>query len=100
MSNLLIDATDVNNLSDKVMPEQETRRKILHHAKQVGCEGDMLKLFCKIDKLMINCTNAREREDIGKMGAYEVWNLLGGGGQLYVGGQLIADDSKENKIIL
>lgn len=100
MSDLLIDATDVNNLSGKVMPEQETRRKILYHAKQVGCEGDMLKLFAKIDKLMRNCTNAKEREDIGKMGAYEVWRLLGGGGQLYVDGQLVADDENKNKVIL
>jgi len=100
MSDLLIDATDPNNLSNKVMPEQETRRKILNHAKQVGCEGDMLKLFGKIDKLMKNCTNAKERDDIGKMGAYEVWRLLGGGGQLYVDGQLVADDENKNKVIL
>jgi hypothetical protein len=100
MSDLLIDATDPNNLSGKVMPEQETRKKILYHAKMVGCEGDMLKLFAKIDKLMRNCTNSKEREDIGKMGAYEVWRLLGGGGQLYVDGQLVADDENKNKVII
>ena len=100
MTDLKIDATDPNNLSNKVMPEHETRRKIMIHAKRVGCEGDMLKLFAKIDKLMRNCTNSKEREDIGKMGAYEVWRLLGGGGQLYVDGQLVADDENKNKVIL
>jgi hypothetical protein len=103
MSDLLIDATDPNNLSGKVMPEWETRKKILYHAKMVGCEGDMLKLFAKIDKLMKNCTNSKEREDIGKMGAFEVWRLLGGGGKLYVDGQLVADDEPDdnkNKVIL
>jgi hypothetical protein len=100
MSDLKIDATDPNNLSGKVMPEWETRKKILHHAKIVGCEGDMLKLFAKFDKLMRNCTNDKEREDIGKLGAFETWRLLGGGGQLYVDGQLVADDENKNKVIL
>ena len=66
MSNeLIIDATDPNNLSNKVMPEWETRKKLLHHAKLVGCEGDMLKLFAKFDKLMKNCTNNKEKELFG-----------------------------------
>jgi len=92
MSDLLIDATDPNNLSGKVMPEWETRKKILHHAKQVGCEGDMIQLFEKIDKLMRNCTNDKERKDIGQYGSYQVWKLLGGGGELYVDGILVAKD--------
>jgi hypothetical protein len=92
MSELLIDATDPNNLSNKVMPEQETRRKILHHAKQVGCEGDILKIFAKYDKLMRNCTNDKERNDIGKMGAVEIYRMLGGGGELYIDGQLVCKD--------
>lgn len=87
-----IDATDPRNLSDKVLTEQETRKRILTHAKLVGCEGDMLKLFAKYDKLLRNCTNQKEREDIGKMGAYETWRLLGGGGELYINGQLVAKD--------
>lgn len=100
MSDLLIDATDPNNLSNKVMPENETRKKILLHAKKVGCYGDMIQLFEKIDKLMKNCTNDKERNDIGQYGSYQVWKLLGGGGQLYVNGQLVADDENKNKVII
>lgn len=99
MNDLLIDATDPNNLSNKVMSEQETRRKILYHAKQVGCYGDMIQLFEKIDKLMRNCTNDQERKDIGKYGSYQVWVLLGRGGQLYIDGNLVADDENKKVII-
>jgi hypothetical protein len=87
-----IDGSDPNNLSDKVLDERETRRRILTHARLVGCEKDMLLLFAKFDKLLRNCTNAQEREDIGKMGIYEIYRLLGGGGELYVDGKLVAKD--------
>ena len=88
-----IDATDPNNLSNQVLPEQETRKRLLSHARLLGCEKDMLLLFAKYDKLMRNCTNDKEREDMGKMGAVEVYRLLGGGGELYIDGQLVAKDS-------
>lgn len=92
-----IDATNPDNLSKKVLPEVESRRRILSHARQVGMEKDMLILFAKYDKLLRNCTNERERADIGKMGAYEVYRILGGGGELYIGKsldslQLVAKD--------
>lgn len=91
-----IDATDPNNLSDKVLSERETRKKLLNHARMVGCEKDMMLIFAKYDKLLRNCTNDKEREDIGKLGAVEVYYLLGGGGELYVDGQLVCKD-KESK---
>jgi hypothetical protein len=87
-----IDANKAENLSSKVLNERETRRRILTHARLVGMEKDMLLLFAKFDKLMRNCTNEQERVDIAKMGAYEVYRLLGGGGELYVDGQLVAKD--------
>lgn len=83
------DATDPNNLSKKVLEERETRRRLLTHARMIGCEKDMLLLFAKYDKLMRNCTNNKEREDIAKLGAVETYRLLGGGGELYVDGQLV-----------
>lgn len=88
-----IDATDPNNLSSKVMAERETRKKLLSHARMMGCEKDMLLLFAKYDKLMRNCTNDKERQDIGKMGSVEVYRLLGGGGELYINGQLVIKDN-------
>ena len=87
-----IDATKAENLSNKVLSEHESRKRILKHARLVGMEKDMLLIFAKFDKLLRNCTNEKEREDIGKMGAYEVYRLLGGGGELYINGQLIAKD--------
>lgn len=87
-----IDATDPNNVSNRVLEERETRKRLLTHAKMIGCERDMLLLFAKYDKLMRNCTNDRERADIAKLGAVETYQLLGGGGELYVDGQLVCKD--------
>jgi hypothetical protein len=86
------DLTNANHISDKVLEERETRRRLLTHARLVGCERDMLLLFAKYDKLMRNCTNDKERSDIAKLGAVETYRLLGGGGELYVDGQLVCKD--------
>ena len=87
-----IDASDSKNISNKVLSEQETRRRLLKHARLVGCEGDMIKLLDKYDKLMRNCTNDKERKDMSKLGNYEIWKCLGGGGELYVDGNLVAKE--------
>jgi hypothetical protein len=88
-----IDASDPKNLSNKVLSERETRRRLLAHAREVGCEGDMKILFDKYDRLLRNCTNDKERQDISKLGNYEMYILLGGGGELYVDGNLVAKDN-------
>lgn len=88
-----INADDPNNISNKVLEERETRRRLLTHARMVGCEKEMLMLFAKYDKLMRNCTNDQERADIAKLGAVETYKLLGGGGELYVDGQLVCKDN-------
>src|ERR1700759_3213460 len=87
-----IHASNPDNLSKKVLNERETRSRILKHARLVGMEKDMLILFAKFDKLMHNCTNEQERAHIAQLGAYEVYRLMGGGGELYVDGQLVAKD--------
>lgn len=92
MPDVKIDASDPNNLSDQVLGEHETRRRLLTHARLVGCERDMLLLLAKYDKLLRNCTSASERADISKLGAVEVYRLLGGGGELYVNNQLVCKD--------
>jgi hypothetical protein len=88
-----IDVTDSKNLSNKVLSEQDTRKKLLAHAFMIGCENEMKKLFEKYDKLLKNCTNNKERKDISKLGCYEIYALLGKGGELYVDGQLVAKDN-------
>jgi len=87
-----IDATNPDNLSDKVLGERETRKRLLSHARLVGCEKDMLLIFNKIDTMMRTCGNDQERADIGKLGAAEIYTLLGRGGKLYVNGRLVFDD--------
>ena len=87
-----IDLNDPANISKKVLPEQETRKRLLTHAKLNGCFKEMLLLFAKYDKLLKNCSNKKERDDIAKLGCVEMFNLLSGHGELYVDGQLVMKD--------
>lgn len=89
-----IDLSDPANYSQRVLSEQETRSRLLKHARLVGCERDMLLLFAKYDKLMRTCPNEAERKDMAKLASVEVYRLLGGGGELYVDGQLVCKDTK------
>jgi hypothetical protein len=93
-----IDATNPDNLSQKVLDERETRKRLLTHARMVGCERDMLLLFTKYDKLIRNCANEKERLDMGKLAAVEVYKLLGGGGELYVNNELVCEDKDKGLI--
>lgn len=88
-----VDASDPKNLSDKILGEHETRKRLLTHARMMGCEKEMMLLFVKADKVMRNCTNIVERQDMGKLFATEVYRLLGGGGELYVNGELVCKDN-------
>lgn len=92
-----IDATNPDNLSNKVLSEQETRKRLLSHARLVGCEKEMLILFAKADNTMKNCTNEKERKDMGKMFCVSIYNLLGRGGQLFLDGQMVCDDRPVEK---
>jgi hypothetical protein len=88
-----INLDDPENYSNKVLSEKETRKRLLSHASIVGCYKEMLMLFSKFDKLLNNCNNDKERSDIGKMGSLEMYRLLGGGGELYIDGQLVCKDN-------
>lgn len=85
----ILDATKAENLSDKVLEERETRKRLLKHARLVGCEKEMLILFAKYDNLLKNCPNEKERADIAKLGVFDMYSLLGAGGELYVDGKLV-----------
>src|SRR5579859_3967859 len=84
-----IDFDDPNSYSNKILPEQESRKRILTHARLVGCEKEMMLLFAKYNKLLKACTNEKERLDIGKLAAVEVFRLLGDTGSLTVNGELV-----------
>jgi hypothetical protein len=86
------DLTNPNNLSQKVLPEQETRKRILAHARRAGCEQDIIILLNKYDRLLRNCSDDKERSDISKLGCVEIYRLLGGGGELWINNQLVIKD--------
>jgi hypothetical protein len=97
--NNAIDATNPDNLSDRVLSERETRKKLLTHARLAevdrglkGIEREMLMCFAKYDRLMKNCKNAQEKADIAALGAVEIYTILGRGGELFVNGQLVCKD--------
>ena len=92
MDDFKIDMTNPDNLNNQVLSERETRKRLLMHARIVGCEKDMLLIFAKYDRLLKNCSNEKERRDIGKMGSVETYRLLGGGGELYIDGQMVCKD--------
>jgi hypothetical protein len=84
-----IDPSDPASYSSRVLPEQETRRRILTHARMMGCEKEMMLLFIKADGMMRNCNNEQERQDIGKYFCVEAYRLLGGGSELLVNGERV-----------
>lgn len=87
--NVTVDYDDPNAYNGRIMPEGETRRKILLQARRLGCETEIRNIFEKIDRLMRGCTNESERLDIGRMGALEIYKMLGLYGKMYVNDKLI-----------
>ena len=77
IGDLKIDASNPDNLSNKVLSERETRSRFLTRARKLGCEREMMMLFAKYDNLLRNCSNDEERKGISQLGAYEVGRLLG-----------------------
>jgi hypothetical protein len=77
-------------MSKKILSEQETRKNMLEIARSLGCEGDVIELFAKYDKLMNNCTNVQELQAISVMGNIEIHRLLSSDpGELIVGNKII-----------
>ena len=105
MSKPFLDPNNPDDLSPKVASEVETRKKFLTVARRAGREKDMLLLFIKYDKLMKTCDEESKRKDISKIGAIEIYKLLGecfaslkssgalqlesNIGELYVDGELV-----------
>lgn len=81
------DLSQIENL--KVLDERQTRKKLFDRAKSLGIEKDLTIIFNKYDNLMRNCPDEKERADIGKLGAFEVYNLFNRGGELYINGKLV-----------
>lgn len=74
-------------MKKKILSERETRTSMLEVARHLGCEGDVLEIFNKYDKLLHNCTNEEEKKAISLMGNIEIHRLLNSDpGELIVGG--------------
>lgn len=74
---VIIDSTNPDDVSNKVSNERETRQKFLTVAKWANREKDMLILLAKFDKMRRECNNEDKKKDISKIGAIEVYKLLG-----------------------
>lgn len=72
-----MDSTNPDDVSNKVTDEKETRRKFLTVSRWAGRERDMLVLFAKFDKLQKGTNDPERQKDIAKVGAIEVYKLLG-----------------------
>jgi len=80
----------------KMTDEKTYRTRLLAEAKYKGCEKELQQIFNKYDSLLRNCSNAKEREQIGMLGVLAVSKLIdngyvGEGGSLIVNGQLVID---------
>jgi hypothetical protein len=95
-----IDLTNPANLNDNVLPEYETRKKLLNHARSIGCEREMMMIFAKYDRLARTCKNDSERMDISKLGATEIYFLIGGGGDLVINGELVFSTPVDNSSMI
>ena len=76
-SKIIYDSTVESDLSSKVTDEKETRRKFLTVSRWAGREKDMMTLFAKFDKLQRETSDPEKKRDIAKIGAIEVYKLLG-----------------------
>lgn len=74
---IVFDSTNPDDISQKVTDERETRKKFLTVARWAGREADMLILFAKYDKMRRETFDEDKRKDISKVGAIEVYKLLG-----------------------
>lgn len=76
-SKIIMDSNNEDDLSRRVTDERETRRKFLTVARWAGREKDMMLLFHKFDKLQRETNDPEKQKDIAKIGAIEVYKLLG-----------------------
>lgn len=77
MNKIKIDASDPDNLSSKPTGEAETRRKFLTVAQWAGRQKEMLAIFNRFDKMMRDAKSEEQKKDMSKIGAIEVYKLLG-----------------------
>ena len=85
----------VNDDSQKIMTEQETKKKLYGIAKMRGVDIEFLHVWDKWDKLINNCTNESEAKHMGVMAMADIYKLVGFKGGLTVNGEVIIPDDGE-----
>lgn len=85
------------NLNNKITPEAEFRKRILKFSEQYGCRMEIQQIMDRYDAMLSKCTNPKEREAIGTMGAVEIHKMLDCYGSLIVGGKEIIPATDPNK---
>ena len=76
----------------RTLSEEKTREKLINYARYLGCEVEFVTLLNKYDTMMRNCSNEQERIDMGKVGAYELLQLI----ELH-GGTIVEPAKARNK---
>lgn len=76
-------------LSDKVLDEKTTRKRLFAHANRLGCVKELKIIFNKYDEMLRKCSNEKEYKDISALGIFEIYSLFGKGGELFVDGKLV-----------
>jgi len=81
----------------KIQTEQQSRKNVLNIAAGIGQLEAAKEIFAKYDRLLEKYKDAKEREQIGIMGAAEIYKLLGFKDGLAVNGkEIIPEDIDYN----
>lgn len=86
----------INGRQERVLCEEDYRKKLLIVARTLGCEKDWLICLDKYDRLLRNCHNQSEVQAIQAIGIKELSDILDTG-YVGVGGEVFIVNQKENK---
>jgi hypothetical protein len=87
---------NINGRTERVLCEDDYRKKLLIVARSIGCEREWLQMLDKYDRLLRNARNESEVRAIQAIGIRELSDLLDNG---YVGldGSVLFHDPHQNK---
>ena len=81
---------------DKIKGEAESRRNMLSVAKAQGCEGEVRQILERTDKLLYNCSNPVEKQQIIILATTELYRLLNVQGGLIMDGVELIPPNPDN----
>jgi hypothetical protein len=84
--NSIIRSVGIENPKGKTFPEDESRKRLINIATQMGCVVELKMIFDRYDRLMRNCSNPVESKHISILGIAEINKLMGFKGNCEAGG--------------